>query len=194
MVWDGERSANGGNGRRRPAKTVVSPVFFSWGGTKSWREPIVGMWRRGEAAYLVGDGLEDLVGADLGVGDSLGGDRALDRELGRGATTAGGGARSIVSTGGSVREGKEMFRPRRDHALGAGIRRADARESPGTCTAKVPTNSSRRVRRVHTLAALVRARKRNAKRSANLLNIAERNDAGRKSLVAHLGLLSLIHI
>ena len=33
------------------------------------------------SAYLVGDGLEDLVGADLGVSDSLGGDRALDREL-----------------------------------------------------------------------------------------------------------------
>lgn len=66
--------------------------IFLLGGYQSWREPIVGMWRRGEAAYLVGDGLEDLVGADLGVGDSLGGDRALDRELGRGATTAGGGA------------------------------------------------------------------------------------------------------
>ena len=35
----------------------------------------------GGSAYLVGDGLEDLVGADLGVSDSLGGDRALDREL-----------------------------------------------------------------------------------------------------------------
>jgi hypothetical protein len=39
------------------------------------------MWDLGGSAYLVGDGLEDLVGADLGVSDSLGGDRALDREL-----------------------------------------------------------------------------------------------------------------
>ena len=60
---------------------VVSSFFFSWGGTKTWREPIGGMWDLGGSAYLVGDGLEDLVGADLGVSDSLGGDRALDREL-----------------------------------------------------------------------------------------------------------------
>jgi hypothetical protein len=89
------------------------------------------------------------------------------------------------------REGKEMFRPRRDHALVAGIHRANGIPSPGIITAKVPAKHSRRVRRVHTLAARGTARSRSAFRGANLLNIAEINDAGRMCFGTHLGLREL---
>ena len=89
------------------------------------------------------------------------------------------------------REGKEMFRPRRDHALVAGIRGANGIPSPGIITAKVPANHSRRVRRVHTLAARGTARSRSTFRGANLLNIAEINDAGRMCFGTHLGLREL---
>ena len=89
------------------------------------------------------------------------------------------------------REGKEMFRPRRDHALVAGIRGANGIPSPGIITAKVPAKHSRRVRRVHTLAARGTARSRSAFRGANLLNIAEINDAGRMCFGTHLGLREL---
>lgn len=84
-----------------------------------------------------------------------------------------------------------MFRPRRDHALVAGIRGANGIPSPGIITAKVPAKHSRRVRRVHTLAARGTARSRSAFRGANLLNIAEINDAGRMCFGTHLGLREL---
>ena len=173
-------------------------LFFSRGGV-----PKLGGSRSGAcgsdlggSAYLVGDGLEDLVGADLGVSDSLGGDRALDRELrmwgcdGRAVgDRSAWGWRSLPMV---VRcEGKEMFRPRRDHALVAGIRGANGIPSPGIITAKVPAKHSRRVRRVHTLAARGTARSRSAFRGANLLNIAEINDAGRMCFGTHLGLREL---
>ena len=58
------------------------------------------------------------------------------------------GERSVVSTEKedpdgrfTAAEGKEIVLGRGVIALGAGIMRVNVRESPGTCTAKVPTNA-----------------------------------------------------
>jgi hypothetical protein len=81
LLIDGEtrRSANA---RWKGVEAVVSSFFFLVGGYQNLAGADRGHVGLGaSSAYLVGDGLEDLVGADLGVSDSLGGDRALDREL-----------------------------------------------------------------------------------------------------------------
>jgi len=72
-----------------------------------------GSGARSRVAHLVGDGLEDLVGVDLGVRDRLDGDGALERELrGRGveagSAEGAGGGRGGTTVAASVRdEGKD---------------------------------------------------------------------------------------
>ena len=195
LLIDGEtrRSANG----RRKAGGGCFVFFFSWGGTKTWREPIGGMWDLGRArrtlsamvlrtsSVLILESATALVEtarltANCECGDAMVGRWAIgQREDGD------------LFRWWFGREGKEMFRPRRDHALVAGIRDANGIPSPGIITAKVPAKHSRRVRRVHTLAARGTARSRRAFRGANLLNIAEINDAGRMCFGTHLGLREL---
>ena len=95
---------------------VVSSFFFSWGGTKTWREPIGGMWDLGRArrtlsamvlrtsSVLILESATALVEtarltANCECGDAMGGRWAIGQR----------GRMEISSDGGSVARGKRCF-------------------------------------------------------------------------------------